>query len=106
MVEALSKSSSIEITLQFLPAEFPRLPLEIETAIFRITQEGLANVYRHSRSAKAELEVEKQPVRVCAQGRDYGKGIASDMEEKTDVRDRHRRYAGTRPPTQRRPLNS
>jgi PAS domain S-box-containing protein len=81
MAEALSNSTGLEITLQFLPSEFPRLSLEIETAIFRIAQEALANVYHHSDSTKAELKVEKLPGRVCVQIRDYGQGIGSDREK-------------------------
>lgn len=62
MTETLSKSTGIEISLQFVPSEFPRLSLEIETAIFRISQEALANVYHHSGSKRADLKVEKLPV--------------------------------------------
>ena len=80
MTETLSKSTGIEISLQFLPSEFPRLPLEIETAIFRISQEALANVYHHSGSKRADLKVEKLPGRVSLQIRDHGKGISSDRE--------------------------
>ena len=82
MAETLSKSTGVEITLQFLPSAFPRLPLEVETSIFRIAQEALANVYHHSGSTKAELRVEKLPGRIGVQVRDYGKGIGSDREKK------------------------
>jgi PAS domain S-box-containing protein len=82
MVESLSKSTGIEITLQFFPSDFPRLSLEVETAIFRIAQEALSNVYHHSGSTKAKLKVEKLPRRVCVQVRDYGKGIGWDGEKK------------------------
>jgi signal transduction histidine kinase len=40
-----------------LPAELGRLAPEVETALFRIVQEGLANVHRHSGSSKAAIRI-------------------------------------------------
>ena len=74
MTETLSKSTGIEISLQFVPSEFPRLSLEIETAIFRISQEALANVYHHSGSKRADLKVEKLPGRVSLRYATTAKG--------------------------------
>jgi signal transduction histidine kinase len=81
LTDSISKTSKIAISLEFIPEEFPRLPPEIETAVFRIVQEALANVRRHSGSANADVMVERTRGRVCLQVRDYGKGIAENIQE-------------------------
>lgn len=47
-IEGLAKRSGIEASLDVQPPAFPRLPRELETAVFRIIQEALTNVFRHS----------------------------------------------------------
>jgi PAS domain S-box-containing protein len=74
-VEGLSKRSKIEVSLEMRPASFPRLPIEIETAIFRVVQEALTNVYRHSGSKNARVEIERMSDTVVLRIRDFGKGI-------------------------------
>jgi len=56
------------------PEEMPKLPFELETAILRIVQESLTNVYRHSTSKVAELEIASTDGHVCINVRDYGQG--------------------------------
>src|SRR5260370_24415246 len=51
-VDGLSKRSGIEITLETRPADFPRLAPELETTLFRVIQEALTNVFRHSQAHK------------------------------------------------------
>jgi PAS domain S-box-containing protein len=74
-VEGLSKRSEIEVSLAMTPESFPRLPLEIETAIFRVVQEALTNVYRHSRSSNARVEIERLSDTIVLRIRDFGKGV-------------------------------
>jgi two-component system NarL family sensor kinase len=57
------------------PESFPRLPLEIETAIFRVVQEALTNVYRHSQSSTTRVEVERLSDTIVLRIRDFGKGV-------------------------------
>ncbi len=83
LTDSFSKTNDIAVSVQFIPADFPRLSSEIETAVFRIVQEALANVHHHSGSATADVKVERMPDRVCLQVRDYGKGIAENIQEKT-----------------------
>jgi signal transduction histidine kinase len=47
-LDELNKRSGIETSLDVQPLEFPRLRPELETTIFRIVQEALTNVFRHS----------------------------------------------------------
>jgi PAS domain S-box-containing protein len=76
-VEGLSKRSNIEVSLALRPDDFPRLPIEIETAIFRVVQEALTNVYRHSGSDNARVEIERLSDMVVLRIRDFGKGVPS-----------------------------
>lgn len=75
LVDGMKTRSNIEVTLSVSPAEFPRLSLELETAIFRIVQESLTNVYRHSGSQSARVEIDKQSEWIIVRVRDYGKGL-------------------------------
>jgi two-component system, NarL family, sensor kinase len=77
-IDGLQKRSTLRITFDFKPTAFSRVPSEIETAVFRVIQESLTNVYRHSGSADARVELHQQPDRVLIRVRDFGKGIASE----------------------------
>jgi PAS domain S-box-containing protein len=78
-VDGLAKRSKIEISLSVEPSTFPRLPRDIETAVFRVVQESLTNVYRHSGSDAARVEILKKPESVVIRVRDYGKGMPPEL---------------------------
>jgi PAS domain S-box-containing protein len=71
----LQKRSELRVVFEYKPAAFPRLPVELETACFRIIQEALTNVYRHSGSQDARIEINQEADRVQIRVRDFGKGI-------------------------------
>jgi signal transduction histidine kinase len=52
-----------------------RLPLEHEQALFRIVQEGLANVVRHSGERAAEVDLQYSDEEVCLTVCDHGRGF-------------------------------
>ncbi len=64
------------------PAEFERLPADIEVTIFRIVQETLTNVARHSGSKTAFIKLTRQPGEIVLQVRDEGTGIPPEKLEK------------------------
>jgi len=74
-VDGFNKRSKLKVTLESTPSSFPRLSNDLETTIFRIIQEYVTNVYRHSGSADARVEIHQQPERVIVKVRDFGKGI-------------------------------
>lgn len=78
LVDGMKTRSNIEITLSFQPTDFPRLPIDLETAIFRIVQESLMNIYRHAQSRTARIEIRKQSEWVVVCVRDFGKGLPAD----------------------------
>lgn len=74
-IEGLVKRSGIKISMTIAPQTFPRLAKDIETAIFRVVQECLTNVYRHAKSQNARVEIEKRFDWVVVRVRDYGIGV-------------------------------
>jgi PAS domain S-box-containing protein len=82
-VEGLAKRSGIETSLEVQPSEFPRLSSEVETAVFRIVQEALTNVFRHAGARKVEISLTQNNGLIVVAVRDDGKGIGkkvADME--------------------------
>jgi PAS domain S-box-containing protein len=59
-----------------------RLPTEVETALFRVTQEALTNVRKHAPSARVKIALRKSTNGVQLQVRDWGPGF--DPEKATD----------------------
>lgn len=76
-VEGFAQRSGIEVDLDLAP-DLGRLPKEMEIAVFRIVQESLANVHRHSGSKTAEVRVARGPQKVTLEIRDQGRGLAAD----------------------------
>jgi signal transduction histidine kinase len=80
-LDGLTKRSGIETSLEVEPPEFLRLSSELETAIFRITQEALTNVYRHSEARKAAVTLSQQNGHILVTIRDHGKGVENAIAE-------------------------
>lgn len=80
--DGLGERSGIETSLQVEPQrEFPRLGPELETAIFRIVQEALTNVFRHSDARHVWIKVTHKDNKTFITVRDNGKGIATKVAE-------------------------
>jgi signal transduction histidine kinase len=77
--EGLTKRSGISTAIELDPADFPRLTPNLETMVFRIVQEALTNVFRHSAAKKCWVSVVKQESRLQVTVRDDGKGIANEI---------------------------
>jgi two-component system NarL family sensor kinase len=73
-VEGFAKRSKIEVDLR-LDSAVGRLAAELETAIFRIVQECLTNIHRHSGSSSASIAISTNRSKVTLEIRDQGKGI-------------------------------
>jgi signal transduction histidine kinase len=80
-LDGLTKRSGIETVFDVHPQEFPRLTPEVETTVFRIVQEAMTNVFRHSEAAKACITLTKNEDHVAVSVRDFGKGIAAHVVE-------------------------
>ena len=80
-VEGFGKRSGITASLE-IPEGFDRLPSEIETALFRILQESLTNVHRHSGSRSVQVRLTRDTAFVVLAIQDHGKGIPPDALER------------------------
>ena len=74
-VDGMTKRTGITASLSVSPREFPRLLPEMEIAIFRIVQEALTNVYRHSRATSALVDLVREDSHLLIRIQDDGKGI-------------------------------
>jgi len=104
-VEGFAERSKIAVDLE-IPSNFGRLSRDWETTIFRIVQESLTNIHRHSGSQVARIHVYRSETEVRVEVQDAGTGISpekrSEMEStgKTGVgirgmRERLRQLGGT-----------
>jgi PAS domain S-box-containing protein len=75
--EGFAKRSRIEVSLE-IPDELGRLPTDAEIALFRVVQECLTNIHRHSESATATIRIKVQGDQVILEVQDQGKGIAPE----------------------------
>jgi signal transduction histidine kinase len=80
-LEGFTSRSGIETSLDTQPADFPRLAPELETAIFRMLQEALTNVFRHSGARETWVTLSWRKNQVVATVRDDGKGIGKQVSE-------------------------
>jgi PAS domain S-box-containing protein len=80
-VDGLTKRSGIETSLDVQPTEFPRLAAQVETAVFRIVQEALTNVFRHSEASKVWITLSQKEGIIVVAVRDDGKGIGKKVAD-------------------------
>lgn len=79
--EGFSNRSGVKVNVE-LQSGLGRLPHELELTLFRIVQEGLTNIHRHSGSATAEIIVSRDAVRVTLRIVDHGKGMPAAALER------------------------
>jgi PAS domain S-box-containing protein len=73
-VEGFAKRSGIKVTLD-LALGSERLAEEIELTLFRVVQEGLGNIHRHSGSRAARISLQREAGRVVLEVADQGLGM-------------------------------
>ncbi|HEX3821137.1 MAG TPA: PAS domain S-box protein [Candidatus Sulfotelmatobacter sp.] len=76
-VQGLAERSSLEIDLK-IPGDFGRLPSEMELLIFRLVQECLTNIHRHSGSKTAYIRIEREESKVQVKVGDQGRGMTPE----------------------------
>jgi PAS domain S-box-containing protein len=75
--DGLSERSGLSIELN-IPDNFERLTPEMELAIFRLVQECLTNIHRHSGSKTAVIRIARENDKIHAEVRDQGKGMSQE----------------------------
>jgi len=76
-VQGLAERSGLEIDLK-IGEEVERLPPEMELVIFRLVQECLTNIHRHSGSKTAMIRISREGDRIHVLVHDDGKGMSQD----------------------------
>jgi PAS domain S-box-containing protein len=74
LVQDTAKRTGIAVTLE--ADDFPRLPDELASHAFRIIQEALTNVTRHSKATRVEVSVRRAGQAIILGVRDNGVGFA------------------------------
>lgn len=80
-LDGLTARSHIQTFLNVQPSDFPRLGPDLETAVFRIVQEALTNVFRHSGARNGWVSVIQKNGEVEITVRDDGKGVDEPIGE-------------------------
>lgn len=78
-VEEFSQRSGVSVVLDCDPT-IGRLPADVETAFFRMTQECLGNVHRHAASQSATVALRETEGRIYLQITDDGRGIPPEKQ--------------------------
>jgi PAS domain S-box-containing protein len=75
--EGLEERSGISINLN-IPDKLERLAPEVELAIFRLVQECLTNIHRHSGSKTAIIRIAHGDGKIHVEVQDHGKGMSQE----------------------------
>ena len=103
--DGFAQRSKIDVDLD-CPDDFGRMPREMETAVFRLVQECLTNVHRHSGSPTAKIRLHRSNHEVVIEVEDKGKGIPTEKLDRmtsagaagvgiTGMKERVRQLGGT-----------
>jgi len=76
-IRGLSERSGLDTAFS-ISEQFGRLPRDLELVIFRLVQECLTNIHRHSGSKTANIQIHRDSERILIEVRDQGKGIPRD----------------------------
>ena len=76
-LEGFAERSKIKANLE-IPNDLGRLSRDVETAVFRVVQECLTNIHRHSGSAVAKVVISRIDHNLRVEVRDEGKGISTN----------------------------
>jgi PAS domain S-box-containing protein len=76
-LDGLRERSDLGIRLE-ITDDFGRLPRDMELVIFRLVQECLTNVHRHSHSKRASIRMARESTQITLDIRDEGKGISPE----------------------------
>jgi PAS domain S-box-containing protein len=104
-IDGFSQRSKIDVSLN-MPSGLGRMTPELELAIFRIVQESVTNIHRHSGSLTARIEVVQEGGHVHCKISDDGRGIPPEKQRELNshgligvgvrgMRERIRQLGGT-----------
>ena len=74
-VEGFALRSGIQVDISSME-DVGRLPGDVETALFRVVQESLTSISRHSGSSTAIIKLDRQEDQIVLQITDHGRGMS------------------------------
>jgi PAS domain S-box-containing protein len=103
-LQGLRERSALEVRFE-ISEQFGRLTSELELVIFRLVQESLTNIHRHSESRTASIRINRESKQITLDIRDQGKGMSSERMAEIQsgrsgvgiggMRERLRQFEGT-----------
>jgi signal transduction histidine kinase len=103
-LQGLQERSGLEVRFE-VSEQFGRLPSDLELVIFRLVQESLTNIHRHSESKTASIRIDRESNQIALDIRDQGKGMSSERMAEIQsgrsgvgirgMRERLRQFEGT-----------
>jgi two-component system sensor histidine kinase UhpB len=85
LCDRFAQRSGLDVTCAVAEA-LPDLPASTELVIYRVAQEALTNVARHSGSQRAELGLQPQDGQIVLTVRDHGRGLAAGISSGSGIR--------------------
>ena len=76
-IQGFKERSGLDVEL-IVSDDFGRLPADVELSIFRIVQESLTNIHRHSGSKAGRIRLSRDADGISLQIQDYGKGLSAE----------------------------
>ena len=76
-VDELNGTNSIQVTLQVEGDELDRLPRDLELAFYRVAQEALNNIARHSSAQRAQVTLKQESNWITLEIQDDGIGFST-----------------------------
>lgn len=83
--KGFTERSNIEVRLRLVEENDMPLPREIATTLFRVAQEALSNVHRHSGSATALIMLHRREDIIRLEITDHGRGLKTPIDARSDV---------------------
>jgi PAS domain S-box-containing protein len=76
--DGFAERTGIEVALEISP-RFGRMKPDVEVALFRVVQESLTNIQRHSGSFQARIQIDTDPEKLTLEISDRGSGISGNQ---------------------------
>jgi len=88
-IDEFAKRSGIKVLEMELPEGVDRLPELVRITLFRILQESLTNVHRHSGSPSVEVRMKVSDHQAVLTVRDFGRGVPAELQQRSQTNGTH-----------------
>jgi len=82
-VEGFAERTGIKVGLEISPL-LGRMKPDVELALFRVVQESLTNIQRHSGSLQAMIRIARDPGKIALEVSDRGSGIPGEPRRRNE----------------------